>query len=245
MKTVLLRHKKTLCIIACCAAVISVAAIAAVFFSPNDVREEIPPGRIHDSGVFGEDIVAYDSSGGVNIIGADPFGYDIVPLSAPPRIVSNPDEIWTGDTFAGNHTFVESARMQNGSIGLLAIPAIQLSVNVYESQNHDNMEAMLKGAAHFSHTSAFDGNVGMSTHNVNFDGSDGYFKHLYKLEKGDTITYKTALGERTYTVASISTIDASDWTPLYYTDDNRLTLITCISGQPDKRLRLVAFEAVN
>ena len=124
---------------------------------------------------------------------------------------------------------------------MLTIPKLDLSVNVYQSP--DNMEAMTKGVAHFPSASAWDGNVSLSAHNQNFDGSDGYFKYLHTLEKGDSITYKTALGERVYTVASICTIAASDWSPLYYTDDNRLTLITCISGQPDKRLCVQALEA--
>ena len=104
------------------------------------------------------------------------------------------------------------------------------------------MEAMSKGVAHFPSTSAYDGNVALSSHNINPDGSDGYFKYLYTLQKGDGVTYQTALGERAYTVESVTTIAASDWTPLYYTDDNRLTMITCISGQADKRLCITVIE---
>jgi LPXTG-site transpeptidase (sortase) family protein len=130
--------------------------------------------------------------------------------------------------------------MSDGSIGVLTIPDLSLSVNVYESP--DNMEAMSQGVAHFPSTSAYDGNVALSAHNINLNGSDGYFKYLYTLEKGDSVTYMTALGERAYTVESVVTIAASDWTPLNYTDDNRLTMITCISGQPDKRLCVTATE---
>lgn len=94
---------------------------------------------------------------------------------------------------------------------------------------------MDKGVAHFPSTSAWAGNVGFSAHNINFDGSDGYFKDLHKLSEGDTIRYQTSLGERSYTVESVREIDASDWSPLGYTDDDRLTLITCISGKSEKR----------
>ncbi len=140
---------------------------------------------------------------------------------------------------AERNRLVTSAEVTR-ALGVLTIPKLALSVNVYESP--DNMEAMLKGVAHFPSTSAWDGNVSMSAHNINFDGSDGYFKYLYTLQKGDSVTYQTALGERSYTVESVTTIAASDWTPTGYTDDNRLTMITCISGQPDKRLCVTAIE---
>jgi len=241
---ILKTHKKTIAI--ACAAILLCSLLAALYVS-NRIKptmpEQIPPGRVYDAGVFGDDIVAHDSAEGEIIIGAGSAESDVeaVPLvAAPLKTVSDPEAISNADTYAGNHTPVEKAQMKNGSIGVLTIPKLNLSVNVYESPN--NMEAMSKGVAHFPSTSAFDSNVGLSGHNVNLDGSDGYFKYLYTLKKGDSVTYQTALGEREYTVESVTTIAASDWTPLYYTDDNRLTMITCISGQTDKRLCVTATQ---
>jgi LPXTG-site transpeptidase (sortase) family protein len=238
-------HKQVIigCAVFLCACLLASALISC---SKQDEKEEVPPGRIHDAGVFGDDIVVHDSTEGEIIISVAASFEDsaqVIPLSASMKIVSNPDEIWTADTYAGNHTFAEQAQMQNGSIGLLTIPKLRLSVNVYESP--DNLEAMEKGVAHFPSTSAFDSNVGLSAHNQNFDGSDGYFKDLHTLEQGDIVMYKTALGERSYEVSSITTIAASDWSPLYHTDDNRLTMITCITGQQDKRLCVVAIESAS
>ncbi len=244
-----------------CAAITFIAMLAALYFTYRvepEILAEVPPGRIYDAGEFGEDIVAHDSSEGVIVID-DPYStdagiestpavsdsgvlYAIAPMSSTaPKVAANPEAIWTEETYSGNHTTVEKAQLQNGSLGVLTIPSLYLSVNVYESL--DNMEAMNKGVAHFPSTSAFDGNVGLSAHNINLDGSDGYFKNLHTLKKGDSITYMTALGERRYAVESVAPIAASDWMPLGYTDDHRLTLITCISGQPDKRLCVKALEA--
>ena len=237
-------HKKQIAI--ACAAILLCSLLAALYVSRRikpDEQEPVPPGRIYDAGVFGDEIIAHDSTEGEIIIGADfaESTVEAVPLAvAPLKTVSDPEAIWNEDTYAGNHTPVEKAQMKNGSIGVLTIPKLSLSVNVYESP--DNMEAMSKGVAHFPSTSAYDGNVALSAHNINLDGSDGYFKYLYTLEKGDGVTYQTALGERAYTVESVTTIAASDWTPLYYTDDNRLTMITCISGQADKRLCITVIE---
>lgn len=244
MTRILKEHKKHIAV--ACAAILLCSFLAALYFSHRNSagsRGEIPPGRIYDAGDFGSDIMAHDSAGGEIVIGADftGDGAEAVPLAAAPlKTVSDPEAIWSGDAYAGNHTLVEMAQMKNGSIGVLTVPKLNLSVNVYESA--DSMEAMSKGAAHFPATSAYDGNVGLSAHNINLDGSDGYFKYLYTLAKGDSITYQTALGERAYTVESVTAITASDWTPLYYTDDNRLTMITCVSGQADKRLCVTALE---
>jgi LPXTG-site transpeptidase (sortase) family protein len=246
-----------------CATIIIAAAFAAMLVSSRVTEqstEEVHAGRVHDAGVFGEDVVVHDSTEGEIIIRAaradedkvesvdaesvDPSGVSVAPAAsaAAPKLTESPDMIWNVDTYAGNHTPVPKAQMADGSLGVLTIPALGLSVNVYESADN-NVAAMSKGIAHFPSSSAWDGNVSMSAHNINYDGSDGYFKYLYTLEKGSAITYMTALGERAYTVESVTTIAASDWSPLGYTDDHRLTLITCISGQPDKRLCVQAVMA--
>jgi LPXTG-site transpeptidase (sortase) family protein len=130
--------------------------------------------------------------------------------------------------------------MAGGSIGALAIPKIGLSVNVYESDNA--MEDMDKGAAHFKSTSAWMGNIGLSAHNINFSGTAGYFYSLHTLQKGDVIRYTTALGTRRYAVASVTEITETDWSMLGRTQDNRITLITCISGKPALRLCVQGIE---
>ena len=237
MKQLLKTHKKTIAVACTAILLCSVMATGCVPRQPLP-DEPVPPGRIHDAGVFGDNITVHDSAGGEVVINTGSAETGVEP--APLKTVSNPETIWNDDTNAGNHTPVEKAQMRNGSIGILTIPKLRLSVNVYQSP--DNMEAMLKGVAHFPSTSAWDSNVGLSAHNVNFDGSDGHFKYLYTLEKGDNVAYKTALGERLYTVESVTVIAASDWTPLYYTDDNRLTMITCITGQGSKRLCVTAIQ---
>ncbi|MDL2232334.1 class D sortase [Ruminococcaceae bacterium OttesenSCG-928-L11] len=135
---------------------------------------------------------------------------------------------------SGAYTLPEDAQLEDGSIGVLSIPKLKLSVSVFETD--DEMEAMTHGLAHFKTTSAWDGNIGLCGHNVNFDLTDGYFKNIHTLSEGDTITYKTALGSRNYTVVTVAEIAASDWSYLGRTEDDRITLITCISGKPNSRL---------
>ena len=152
-----------------------------------------------------------------------------------------PENIWQEDATVTYNAFTlpeKAAFSEGGSIGILSIPDLQLTVNVYEAA--DEMEAMSLGAAHFKSTSAWDGNVGISAHNINFNGTDGYFKNLHQLSVGDAITYETALGSRNYDVTKVKTISADDWNDLSRSAENRITLITCISGQPDKRLMVQA-----
>ena len=139
---------------------------------------------------------------------------------------------------AGNYTLPEQAALKDGSIGVLTIDSIGVSAPVYETD--DEMEAMRKGVAHYKTTSAWSGNIGLCAHNGN--ASYCWFHDLHKVEKGDVMTYRTALGTRTYEVSEIKEIDETDWSMLGRTEDNRITMTTCIDGKPSKRLVVQAVE---
>lgn len=195
---------------------------------PEEEMVQIPAEEIH-------------SGEGIKVIG----GENNTPISdaeiAAAFASFTPDTLWEQDATVTYNAFTlpeKAAFAEDGNIGILTIPALRLTVNVYEAA--DEMEAMDNGAAHFKSTSAWDGNVGISAHNVNFDGTDGHFKNLHKLEIGNSIGYETALGSRGYTVTSVKTISQEDWSGLSRSTENQLTLITCISGQPEKRLMIKA-----
>lgn len=133
-------------------------------------------------------------------------------------------------------TTIEQVRKTDGSIGILEIPSIQLKVTAYDG---DTYAAMKKGIGHISSTSTWNGNTGFVGHNR---GSSGYFEKLKKLSGGDEMTYTTILGTRTYVVESVSKIAETDWSKLEYTNDNRLTLITCVEDVPNQRLCVQAVE---
>lgn len=248
MRAFLSEHKQGL-LISLLMLAAAVIAVLAAFFCTSQIKdrhakEAVPAGRVYDTGVFGESIQVYDSTQGEIVI--DDSGMEdrktvVTPTATTGKRTNDPETIWTdASAYTGNHTPIEQAQMADGSLGVLAVEKISLSVNVYEGP--DQMEDMSKGAAHFPHTSAWDGNVGLSAHNINFDGTDGFFKNLYQLAEGDEITYRCELGERAYTVEAVKTIDAADWSPLGHADENRLTLITCISGRPEQRLCVQAVE---
>lgn len=133
-------------------------------------------------------------------------------------------------------TTIEQVRNDDGSIGVLRIPDIDLKVTAYDG---DTFTAMKKGIGHISSTSCWNGNIGLVGHNR---GTSDYFGNLKKLDVGDEMTYTTNLGKRTYVVTSITKIKDTDWSKLQYTSDNRLTLITCVENVSDQRLCVQAVE---
>ena len=84
-----------------------------------------------------------------------------------------------------------------GHLGTLKIPAIGLSTKVYEGTDSSTLA---KGAGHFPGTSIWDGNCCIAGHNR---GVRDDFGDLHTLEPGDTITWTTKLGTRTYQVVSV------------------------------------------
>jgi len=122
----------------------------------------------------------------------------------------------------------------DGSIGLLKIPAIDVSVKVYDGTTTANMK---KGATHFTETSYWDGNVAMAAHN-----RSSYFGKIYKLKSGDKITYSTNIGTRKYEVVSVYKIDDDDTSCLNDSTENQLTLVTCVENQSTYRWCVIAKE---
>lgn len=182
-----------------------------------------------------EQVKAHTAADGIAVVGSSQN------IKTEEKTISDPAAIWQEDTGTHNNfTLPEAVQMDDTSIGVLTIPDIGLSVRVFESENQ--MEDMGKGASHFKSTSCWFGNVGLSAHNVNPDGTNGYFLNLHQIKNGAELTYKTGLGERVYTVESVSEIAQDDWSLLKRTEDNRLTLITCITGKPNLRLCVQAVE---
>ena len=163
----------------------------------------------------------------------------------PVEHLPDSDQVWEGSTSLStqDYTLPEDAALPDGSMGLLTIPKLGVSAPVYETEEGGEMESMTKGVAHFAVTSAWDGNIGFASHNVAPAGAVAYFRDIHQLAEGDIVRYKTALGEREYRVSEVKEITDDDWSFLSRTDDNRLTLITCITGKPNIRLMVQALEA--
>ena len=134
------------------------------------------------------------------------------------------------------YTSVEGMAYTDGSIGTVKIPSLGINMKVWEGETDASMK---KGLGHYSSTSAWDGNVGVCGHNRGTKYAIGAIKDL---KQGDTITYTTIYGTRTYEVTLVKIISNNDWSYLQSTSDNRITLTTCLADHPESRVVVQAVE---
>ncbi len=123
-----------------------------------------------------------------------------------------------------------------GKVGIIKIDKIGLYQVVADGHSLDVLKTDL---GHVDSTAYADGNVGILGHN---SGNAGYFKRLTELKLDDEIEYFTTRGVKKYKVSEIVQIDDTDWSKLANTEDNRITLITCVKNVPSKRLCVQATE---
>ena len=143
---------------------------------------------------------------------------------------------WTGTASTGWTDVTSDLYYSGGYLGTLRIPAIGLSVKVYEGTDS---ATLAKGAGHFPDTSIWDGNCCIAGHNR---GIRDDFGDLHTLEPGDTITWTTKLGTRTYQVVSVEKVLETDTSDTASTTDNRITLFTCVRDQQEYRWCVRAVE---
>lgn len=128
----------------------------------------------------------------------------------------------------------------DNEIGILTIPNILLeNAPIRESVE---LSTLSKTIGHFPSTSIYEGNVGLASHNSGNQGD--FFKNLKNIKVGDEIYYQTEYGTKRYIVETKAIINEEDWSYLKETEDNRITLITCVKGQPDKRLCVQGIESM-
>lgn len=119
-------------------------------------------------------------------------------------------------------------------LGVISIENIGFEGLVYEGTS---LDTLAKGVGHFENSPYLNGNVCLAAHNTN-----KFWSKLHTLKTGDKITYHSFLGTKVYYVTNITEIDETDWSLLENTDDNFLTLITCVKGKRNQRLCVQALE---
>lgn len=155
------------------------------------------------------------------------------------------EKIEIGDNYELESTPLENIEQDiihyDDEIGTLTIPDILLeNAPIRESIE---LTTLSETIGHFPSTSIYEGNVGLASHN---SGSNGdFFKNLKNIKIGSEIYYQTKYGTKRYVVTTKEIIDEEDWSYLSSTEDNRITLITCVAGQKDKRLCVQAIESID
>ena len=122
-----------------------------------------------------------------------------VPGSTIPT-VNTPADPETSAPSTGYTEVTSDLYYSGGHLGTLKIPAIGLTVKVYEGTDS---KTLAKGAGHFEETSIWRGNIAVAAHNR---GTNNHFGKIHTLELGDEITLTTKLGTRTYEVVSVAKV---------------------------------------
>ena len=99
---------------------------------------------------------------------------------------------------------------------------------------------MNKYIGHFEETATKDGNIGLAAHNRGYEVN--YFSQIKYLQEGDEIIYKYYDFEKIYTVVENKIIKDTDWKDLEETEENRITLITCVENEPEYRRCIQGIE---
>ena len=160
-------------------------------------------------------------------------------ISAGGTMVPGSSEVTVTTPASSGYTEVtDDLYYKNGSLGTLEIPAIGLTVDIFEGTDAATLK---RGAGHFEDTSIWDGNVGFAAHNR---GANSYFGKIHTLELGDRITLTTKLGTRTYEVTSVSKVSETDRSALAASQSNVITLYTCVRDQRDFRWCVTGQEIV-
>ena len=113
----------------------------------------------------------------------------------------------------------------------LEIEKIGLIAEIQEGTNEEVLDDYI---GHFSSTPVKIGNIGLAAHNRGY--KNNYFSKLKELEIGDKINYYINGNKFVYEVKEILIIHETDWSTLENTEDNRITMITCIENREKYRL---------
>lgn len=119
----------------------------------------------------------------------------------------------------------------------LIIPKILLEAEISEGTSK---EVMNRYIGHFEETSKKSGNIGLAAHNRGYEVN--YFSEIKLLKEGDKIIYKFYDFENTYIVIENKIIKDTDWSYLEKTEENKITLITCVENEPEYRRCIQAIE---
>lgn len=135
-------------------------------------------------------------------------------------------------------TNVEKKETVN-EIWQINIPKINLIANIKEGTDKETLNQYV---GHFEETQKQNGNIGLAGHNRGYDVN--YFARLRELKEGDEIIYQYNNYKKTYEVIKTLIIKDTNWEVLENTEENRLTLITCVENEPEYRRCVQAEEKI-
>ncbi len=128
----------------------------------------------------------------------------------------------------------------DSNVWQLEIPKINLKANIAEGTTNEVLNNFI---GHFTETPKSNGNIGLAAHNRGYQVN--YFEKIKELELGDEIFYTYEEIKKKYVITLKSIIKDTDWNNLQNTEDNKITLITCVENMPEYRRCIQGIEVTN
>ena len=138
-----------------------------------------------------------------------------------------------------NNDKEEKKEQKNVELGnwYIEIPTINLVAPIAEGTDSNTLNLKV---GHFTDTAIEMGNIGLAGHNRGYEYN--YFQNLKRLKKEDRILYTHNEFKKEYVVDVIEIIENSNWNYLKESEENKITLITCIENEPKYRRCIQAVE---
>lgn len=127
--------------------------------------------------------------------------------------------------------YKEEKKEKNKEIWNIKIPDIELVAPIKDGTETDILN---KYVGHFKCSGYILGNISLAAHNRGYPVN--YFKDLKKLTIGDEIIYEFGDLKLNYKINEIKIIQDTDVEVVQNTKENKITLITCIENEPEKRM---------
>lgn len=119
----------------------------------------------------------------------------------------------------------------------LTIPAIGLDADISEGTDEETLN---KWIGHFEMTGYVEGNIALAAHNRGYPVN--YFKDVKNLAYGDEIIYYYHGTLLKYKVIEMNIIRDTQVEVLENTEENIITLITCLEDEPEFRRCVIGVE---
>ncbi len=137
------------------------------------------------------------------------------------------NDIQNNQNFTPNYKNKTNDKKENWKI---IIPSISLEAEISEGTRKEVIDQFV---GHFEETAKINGNIGLAAHNRGYKVN--YFANLKNVKEGDEIKYQYKDIEKTYIVTKNIIIKDIDWNYLQNTEENKITLITCVDNEPNYR----------
>ena len=164
------------------------------------------------------------------------FSFSFILENTSKENFNNSEQNLQDNIIQGNEN-EEEKDLENLKNWYIEIPSISLIAPIEEGTSK---EVLNNKVGHFEETSRDYGNVGLAAHNRGYEKN--YFENLKNVNIGDEIIYNYYDLKIKYIIDKNEIIKNNDWTYLENTEENKITVITCVENQPEFRRCVQASE---